>query len=92
MRKTRRAALLLLAAIAGPALAGPARFSDFRYDGRAQEQVTPGPDDYRNPILSGYYPDPSITRVGESYYLVNSSFAHYPVSYTHLTLPTTPYV
>ncbi|WP_278392439.1 glycoside hydrolase family 43 protein [Sphingobium yanoikuyae] len=78
MRKTRRAALLLLAAIAGPALAGPARFSDFRYDGRAQEQVTPGPDQYRNPILSGYYPDPSITRVGEAYYLVNSSFAHYP--------------
>ncbi|HEX3021857.1 MAG TPA: family 43 glycosylhydrolase, partial [Lachnospiraceae bacterium] len=28
-----------------------------------------------NPILSGFYPDPSICRVGEDFYLVNSSFA-----------------
>ena len=33
---------------------------------------------FSNPILAGYYPDPSICRVGEDYYLVNSSFAHYP--------------
>ncbi|WP_448657535.1 glycoside hydrolase family 43 protein [Sphingomonas sp. CJ99] len=38
----------------------------------------PGPGEFRNPILQGYYPDPSITRVGEDYYLVNSSFAHFP--------------
>ncbi len=31
-----------------------------------------------NPILPGCYPDPSICRVGEDYYLVNSSFAYYP--------------
>jgi len=31
-----------------------------------------------NPILSGFYPDPSICRVGEDYYLVNSSFAYFP--------------
>lgn len=31
-----------------------------------------------NPILSGFYPDPSICRVGEAYYLVNSSFAYFP--------------
>lgn len=36
------------------------------------------PGEYRNPILTGYYPDPSVTRVGDDYYLVNSSFAHYP--------------
>ena len=29
----------------------------------------------RNPILSGFYPDPSICRVGEDFYLVNSSCA-----------------
>lgn len=29
---------------------------------------------YENPILPGFYPDPSICRVGEDYYLVNSSF------------------
>lgn len=31
-----------------------------------------------NPILSGFYPDPSICRVGNNYYLVVSSFAYYP--------------
>jgi alpha-N-arabinofuranosidase len=33
---------------------------------------------YRNPILSGFYPDPSICRVNDDYYLVNSSFAYFP--------------
>lgn len=33
---------------------------------------------YSNPILSGFYPDPSICRVGSDYYLINSSFAYYP--------------
>jgi xylan 1,4-beta-xylosidase len=31
-----------------------------------------------NPILAGFYPDPSICRVGNDYYLINSSFAYYP--------------
>lgn len=73
------AALLALSALGtSAAMAEPARFERFSYDGRSQEQVQPGPGEYRNPILSGYYPDPSITRVGDDYYLVNSSFAHYP--------------
>ena len=33
---------------------------------------------FRNPILSGCYPDPSICRVGEDYYLVTSSFEYFP--------------
>lgn len=33
---------------------------------------------YTNPILTGFYPDPSICRVGEDYYLVNSTFAYFP--------------
>ncbi|MDR0455246.1 MAG: glycoside hydrolase family 43 protein [Treponema sp.] len=33
---------------------------------------------YRNPILSGFYPDPSICRVGPDFYLVNSTFAYFP--------------
>lgn len=33
---------------------------------------------YRNPILAGFYADPSICRVGDDYYLVNSSFAYFP--------------
>ena len=33
---------------------------------------------YINPILKGFYPDPSICRVGDDYYLVNSSFEYFP--------------
>lgn len=33
---------------------------------------------YRNPVISGYHPDPSICRVGEDYYLVNSTFEYFP--------------
>jgi xylan 1,4-beta-xylosidase len=32
----------------------------------------------QNPILQGYYPDPSICRVNNDYYLVNSTFAYFP--------------
>jgi len=31
-----------------------------------------------NPVLAGFYPDPSICRVGNDYYLVNSTFCYYP--------------
>ncbi|MCR4788061.1 MAG: glycoside hydrolase family 43 protein [Lachnospiraceae bacterium] len=31
-----------------------------------------------NPILSGFYPDPSVCAVGDDYYIVNSSFAYFP--------------
>ena len=31
-----------------------------------------------NPILKGFYPDPSICRVGEDFYIVNSSFVYHP--------------
>lgn len=31
-----------------------------------------------NPILPGFYPDPSMCAVGEDYYIVNSSFAYFP--------------
>jgi alpha-N-arabinofuranosidase len=33
---------------------------------------------FRNPVLSGFYPDPSICRSGEDFYLVNSTFAYFP--------------
>jgi xylan 1,4-beta-xylosidase len=33
---------------------------------------------YRNPILPGFYPDPSICRVGEDYYMVTSTFEYFP--------------
>jgi xylan 1,4-beta-xylosidase len=33
---------------------------------------------FSNPILSGFYPDPSICRVGHDYYLVTSTFSYFP--------------
>ena len=36
------------------------------------------PENYKNPILPGFHPDPSVCRVGEDYYLVNSTFEWYP--------------
>ncbi len=33
---------------------------------------------YRNPILPGFYPDPSFCRVGDDYYMVTSTFEYFP--------------
>ena len=33
---------------------------------------------FTNPILPGFYPDPSICRVDDDYYLVTSTFAYFP--------------
>ncbi|CAN7349009.1 glycoside hydrolase family 43 protein [Pseudoduganella sp. LjRoot289] len=63
---------------ASKAADGAARFEHFSYEGRTQEIVQPGSGEFRNPILAGYYPDPSITRAGEDYYLINSSFTNFP--------------
>lgn len=70
--------ILSLSLFAASAHAAPARFERFTYKGHSTEKVVVKPGEYRNPILTGYYPDPSVTRVGDDYYLVNSSFAHYP--------------
>ncbi len=33
---------------------------------------------FDNPVLAGFYPDPSICRVDSDYYLVNSTFSYFP--------------
>lgn len=33
---------------------------------------------YRNPIIPGFNPDPSVCRVGDDFYLVTSSFEYFP--------------
>ncbi len=33
---------------------------------------------YHNPVIPGYYPDPSICCVGDDFYLVTSSFEYFP--------------
>src|SRR3954464_4855783 len=76
-------AALLAAMLPVPAAADTplsARFDWFDYRGADPVDSTlhPGPNDYRNPILHGFYPDPSVTRAGNDYYLVNSTFTYFP--------------
>lgn len=33
---------------------------------------------YKNPIIPGFYPDPSVCKVNDDYYLVTSSFEYFP--------------
>lgn len=64
---------------AGAATNNPS-FDWFEYTG-ADAALGPSaadPTRYQNPILAGFYPDPSITRAGEDYYLVSSSFSYFP--------------
>lgn len=67
----------LLASFAtGIVHANNASFDYFTYQGVSDINAQPG--EYINPIIPGYYPDPAITRVGDDYYLVNSSFGYFP--------------
>ncbi|WP_395623747.1 glycoside hydrolase family 43 protein [Sphingomonas daechungensis] len=59
------------------AAASVASFNWFEYRGD-DNLPKPTPTEYSNPILQGFYPDPSITRVGDDYYLVNSTFSWFP--------------
>ena len=73
--------LLAVASLCGlsTAHAEPVSFEWFEYAGRDAAFSAPLPaGNFHNPILAGYYPDPSVTRVGDTYYLVNSTFAHWP--------------
>src|SRR5688572_25341289 len=36
------------------------------------------PTTFTNPVLAGFYPDPSICKVKDDYYLVTSTFAYFP--------------
>lgn len=51
-------------------------FSSFKYTGKSVATAADG--EYLNPIIAGFYPDPSVCRVGDDYYLVNSSFQYFP--------------
>jgi len=53
-------------------------FDSFSYTGvnRFAEKVNK--NQYQNPILAGFMPDPSICRKGGDYYLINSTFSYFP--------------
>ena len=69
------AATCLLSCSPGKVAPGTAVFSDFSYRGEA---VIPSEGHYSNPILRGFYPDPSVCRTGDDYWMVNSSFGYFP--------------
>jgi len=77
--KTWWLAALAVGTCAQSLAAEPVTFEWFEYSGRDQTFTAPLPKGYfHNPILAGYYPDPSVVRVADTYYLVNSTFAHWP--------------
>lgn len=68
-----------LLGLAAPLAADPVGFDWFEYAGSDKSLTRePEPGEYHNPILAGFYPDPSLCRVGADYYLVNSTFAYFP--------------
>lgn len=65
----------------GASLSGDAKFDYFEYSGNDdiyERYPLTDESQYHNPILPGWYSDPSICRVGDDYYMVTSTFAYYP--------------
>jgi len=77
-RRPLAALLLAVSAVAAQAQE-PVRFDWFEYVGRdaAFDAALP-PGGYRNPVLAGWHPDPAITRAGDKFYLVVSTFTFFP--------------
>ncbi len=80
----RRILLILAVLAARPALAaakaGDAIFDWVSYSGgeTTPDARSTGRGQFRNPIIPGFAPDPSIVRVGSDFYIVNSSFGFFP--------------
>lgn len=57
-----------------------AQFDYFKYEGKDAwfDKKIDRTSQYMNPIMAGFYPDPSICRKGDTYYMVNSNFGYYP--------------
>lgn len=71
------AALVLSGAAPLPHADSSATFDWFSYQGR-DGAPTVSAGYYRNPVLSGFYSDPSIVRVGDMFYLTTSTFSWFP--------------
>ena len=85
MSRTSPALLLCLVSACGGTSGADSATRDPQFDWLAYSgndsvyhTIAPTANDYVNPVLAGFYPDPSITRVGEDYYLVNSTFVYFP--------------
>tara|TARA_A200000159_G_scaffold101670_2_gene94519 strand:+ start:26104 stop:27798 length:1695 start_codon:yes stop_codon:yes gene_type:complete len=59
------------------AMSAEVTFDWFKYATPNNRPAAPA-GEYANPILPGFYPDPSITKKGDYYYLTTSSFSYTP--------------
>ncbi len=60
-------------------VANPLLFAQSMAPNPFKARVDPNaPVTYRNPVIPGFYSDPSVVRVGEDYYLVTSTFEYFP--------------
>ena len=76
--KLGHVSITAIAAISSPLAAAPAANFDFvSYRALDTVPVTPS-SSYRNPVLPGFQPDPSIVKVGSDFYLVTSTFSWFP--------------
>jgi len=53
-------------------------FDKFKYNGIEEDAAELKAGQYRNPIIAGFHPDPSICKVCGDYYLINSTFEYFP--------------
>jgi len=53
--------------------ASPFRTDDWPLTTQPRPRVT-----YRNPVIPGFHPDPSVVRVGDTFYLATSTFEFFP--------------
>ena len=70
----------MLAALLTASACSPDRRQDAVFSPLEYHSQRPAAEEgfYTNPILGGFYPDPSICRVGDDYWMVNSSFGYFP--------------
>ena len=78
-RNWTAALAITLALCAARVRAQDVLFQWFQYEGHDAVFTAPlPPGSYRNPILAGFYSDPSVTRAGDRFYLVSSTFTYFP--------------
>ncbi len=72
--------MLAAGVMASGVSAQKATFKYFSYEGNDTrfEKSYDKTSEYLNPVMAGFYPDPSVCRKGDTYYLVTSSFSFFP--------------
>ncbi|MDG6078071.1 glycoside hydrolase family 43 protein [Erythrobacter litoralis] len=88
LRSIGMGGIVLLAAFSQGALAGPTATIDYmeyaavdvpsNAQASMEAAAVPSSNTFRNPVLPGFHPDPSIVRVGDDFYTVTSTFSWFP--------------